>query len=137
MLNATELADRYVALWNEPDADARRTTVGDLWVEGGGHVLHPPAEVLKAAEVLGLGASFECRGHDALAERVRIAYEEFVGSGNFTFRRRDDVARLRDMVKFTWEMVGTGDGAVVAVGTEVLLLDGAGRIQEDYQFIER
>ncbi|GLW93209.1 hypothetical protein [Actinokineospora globicatena] len=135
MPDPIELADRYVAVWNEPDATARRVAIGELWAEDGRHILQPPEEVVKAADDLGLTTVFEARGHAELERRVRLAYEEFVAPGEFAFRRRDDVARLRDVVKFSWEMVAT-NGEVAGVGTEFLVLDGRDRIVADYQFIE-
>lgn len=137
MSNPIELADRYVAVWNEPDAGARRAAVAELWTADGVHILQPGLEVLKSAAGLGMTASFEARGHDALAERIRIAHEEFVATGKFVFRRRNDVAQLRDVVRFTWEMVPPGSDEAVGGGMEILVLDGSGRIQADYQFIER
>ncbi|MPZ81826.1 MAG: hypothetical protein GEV28_16070 [Actinophytocola sp.] len=135
MRNPTELADRYVAVWNEPDPDARRAAVGELWAEDGAHLLQPPEQVVETAAGLGLDPVFEARGHDALEVRVRLAYEEFVAPGEFTFRRRKDVARVHDVVKLSWEMVSTSDGAVAGGGTDVLVLDATGRIRADYQFI--
>ena len=32
---AEQLADRYMALWNEPDADRRRRMIAELWTEDG------------------------------------------------------------------------------------------------------
>ena len=29
--SATGLAEKYVALWNEPDADGRRRMIAELW----------------------------------------------------------------------------------------------------------
>ncbi|GAA3043983.1 hypothetical protein [Actinokineospora globicatena] len=135
MPHPIELADRYVAVWNEPDAAARRVAIGELWAEDGRHILQPPGEVVKAADDLGLTTTFEARGHEELERRVRLAYEEFVAPGEFAFRRRGDVARLRDVVKFSWEMVAT-NGDIAGVGTEFLVLDGQDRIVADYQFIE-
>ncbi|WP_018685218.1 hypothetical protein [Actinokineospora enzanensis] len=135
MTDPTELADRYVAVWNEQDAEARRAAVGRLWAEDGRHILQPPGEVVRSATGLGLTTTFEAHGHAELERRVRLAYEEFVAPGEFAFRRRDDVARLRDAVKFTWEMVSS-DGEIAGVGREFLLLDAHGRIVADYQFIE-
>jgi hypothetical protein len=77
------------------------------------------------------------RGYSALETRVTSAYTEFVGSGQFFFRARDNVARLHDHVKFNWEMVSRRGGDVAAVGLEILVLDGNGQICSDYQFIER
>ena len=39
--SATELAEKYVALWNEPDADRRRRMIAELWTRG--REAHPPA----------------------------------------------------------------------------------------------
>ena len=43
--SAAELADKYVALWNEPDADRRRRMIAKLWAEDGRHILQPPQEI--------------------------------------------------------------------------------------------
>lgn len=136
MSDARELADRYVAVWNEPDADTRRRAVEDLWAEDGLHLLEPPEEIVKQAEEIGITATLEARGHDALVRRVTRAYDEFVAPGQFVFRRRGDVAALRDMVKLRWAMVPAGGGEVLAIGFDLLLLGPDGRIRSDYQFIE-
>jgi hypothetical protein len=137
MSDPQALADRYVAIWNESDADVRRRTIPELWAEDGLHMVEPPQEVRDAAAALGLASALEARGHDALEARVTRAYEEFVAPGEFRFRPRGDAARLRDVVKFTWEMVPVSGGDAAAVGLELLVLDGGGRIRADYQFIER
>jgi hypothetical protein len=74
------------------------------------------------------------RSH-ALEARVTSAYEEFIAPGEFSFRRRDDVKRLADVVKFRWQMVSK-DGEVAGVGLEFLILAHDGRIRRDFQFIE-
>jgi hypothetical protein len=137
MSSAVELADRYVALWNEPDPDRRRELVADLWTEDGGHILQPPEEVREVAARpgIGLAARLEASGHAELEARAASAYEEFIAPGEFRFRRRDDVERLADVVKFHWEMVST-EGQVAGVGLEFLVLAADGRIRRDYQFIE-
>lgn len=129
-----ELADRYVAVWNEPSAQARRAAVGELWAEDGVHVLQPPEEAVQAAEKLSITPVFQARGHTELAARVDRAYEEFVAPGTMTFRRRGDVARVHDVVRLSWEAVAGGE--VVGWGTDFLILDADGRIRADYQFIE-
>jgi hypothetical protein len=131
------LADRYVAVWNEPDADRRRDAIAGLWSEDGVHILEPPDDILEAARKQGFVPSLEARGHEALETRVTRAYDEFIAPGEFAFRRRDNVVRLADVVKFNWEMVGASDGETVALGLELLVLDGDGRIRVDYQFIEQ
>jgi hypothetical protein len=132
-----ELARRYVAAWNEPDAGRRRAAIQGLWAADGAHILQPPQEIRQAAAAVGFpAATLEARGHDALEIRVKTAYEEFVAPGKFTFRSRDNAERLADMVKFNWEMISTDGGEVAAVGLEIFILGEDGRIKTDYQFIE-
>ena len=133
----TQLADRYVGLWNEPDAQRRRVAVAELWTEDGVHILQPPREMRQAAAAPGIGltARLEARGHAALEARATSAYEEFIAPGTYTFRRQDNVERLGDVVKFNWEMV-SASGEVAGVGLEFLILAADGRIHSDYQFIE-
>ena len=130
------LTDRYVAVWNEPDAGRRRTAVRALWTEHASHVLQAPQDIRRAAEDLGFASAvLEARGHAELERRVTRAHEEFVAPGTFAFRSRGNADRLHDVVKFTWEMVSP-NGDLAGVGLEVLLLDPDGRIRADYQFIE-
>jgi hypothetical protein len=133
---ANDLCDSYVAVWNEADAERRRARVAELWTPDAEHVLVPPAEVRDAAAGMKMSPVFEVRGHGELEERVADAHRQFVASGEFDFRRHDEPVRLRDVVKFRWEMVSAADGSVAAVGLEILVLDGQGRIRTDYQFIE-
>jgi hypothetical protein len=133
---AAEVAATYVALWNEPDADARRRMIAGLWTEGGRHILQPPDELrgIAARPGLAMAAVLEARGHAEIEARAASAHEHWVGSEGLTFRGRDDADRLADVVKLHWEAVA-GDGDVVAVGLSVLVLATDGRIDRDYTFI--
>ena len=132
-----DLADRYVAVWNESDPSTRRELLRHLWSSVALHRLQPPAEMRIAARSVGFSdAVLEARGHDELEQRVTRAYDEFVAPGTFTFRRRDDVARLGNVVKFHWEMIPRAGGDIAGVGLEVLIVDDDMRVQADYQFIE-
>jgi len=137
MSDPNELADRYVTLWNEPDPDRRRQLIEELWTEDGAHVLQPHREIreIAARPGIGLSARLEAHGYTALEARATSAYEEFVAPGAFSFRRRDNVERVDDVVKFNWEMVSR-DGEVAGVGLEFLVLGPDDRIRRDYQFIE-
>ena len=96
-----ELADRYVAVWNEPDAERRQAIVADLGTDDGEHVLMPLHEHRAAAAAQRMQAVLEARGHRELEDRVSDAYERIIASGEYDFRRRDDAERLCDVVKFT------------------------------------
>lgn len=133
-MEQNELADRYLAAWNEPDAAERRAAVEELLTEDAQHILQPTEEVLKTVAGLGLTTTFEAHGRDEIETRIRLAHEEFVAAGAGTFKRVGAAKRLRDMVKYDWALVDA-EGAAAGGGTGVLLLDGAGRIRRDYQFI--
>jgi hypothetical protein len=137
MRNPKELVDRYVALWNEPDPEARREAIRQLWARDGAHMLEPTQEARSAADALAVvPPPFEARGYEALEARVTRAYEEFVAPGEYAFRPRDNVSRLANVVKFNWEMVPTSGGDVAAIGLDVFVLDDDDKIRVDYQFIE-
>jgi hypothetical protein len=133
---AQQLADRYFALWNEPDADRRRRMIADLWTDDGRHVLQPPQEIREIAAQPGIGltAVLEARGYEQIEARVASAYEHWVGSEGLSFRGRDDADRLGDVVKFHWEGVDKG-GELFAVGLTFVVLAADGRIERDYTFV--
>jgi hypothetical protein len=54
VIDPKELADRYVAVWIEPDIERRRKGITQLWAEDGVHVLEPPQEVRETAATLGM-----------------------------------------------------------------------------------
>jgi hypothetical protein len=136
-IDIQNLIHRYVAVWNEPDAERRRAAIHELWSADAVHMLQPPKELLQTAEGLGFDRLvLEARGHHALEFRVTRAYEEFVAPGSFVFRSRGNADRLHDVVKFNWEMVPQDGGEVVGVGLEIFILGPDGRIVSDYQFIE-
>jgi hypothetical protein len=136
MSAVAELVDRYVAVWNEPDAARRRAAVAALWTEDAVHILEPPLAVRDAASDLNVIPTFQARGYQELEARVARAYERFVAPGEFSFRSRGNGVRLADVVKFNWEMVSVR-GDVKAVGLEFVTIDVDGRIRLDYQFIEQ
>jgi hypothetical protein len=134
--SAAELADKYLALWNEPDPDRRRRTIAELWTEHGRHILQPPQEIraIAAQPGLGLTAILQARGHDEIEARVASAHQHWVGSEGLSFRGRDDAERLADVVKFHWEAVAK-NGEVIAAGLNLLVLAADGRIERDYTFV--
>ncbi len=136
MTDTQAFADKYLALWNEPDADRRRRTIAELWTEGGRHILQPPEEIraIAAGPGLTMTAILEARGYEEIEARATSVYEHWVGSQGLSFRGRDDAARLGDVVKFHWEAVGK-DGETFAVGLDFLVLTADGRIERDYTFV--
>jgi hypothetical protein len=134
---ANDLAERYVAMWTEPDAERRRVSIRDLFTPDATHVLEPPEEIrARAIELRVPSPPIVVRGHDEMEPRVTRAFEEFVAAGEYTFRSRGNASRLHDVVKFNWEMVPVAGGDAVGVGLDVFVLAPDGRIAVDYQFIE-
>jgi hypothetical protein len=136
MRNAAELAEKYVALWNEPDDERRRRMIAELWTEDGRHVLQPPEEIrgIAARPGIAMTAILEARGYEQIEARAASAYEHWVRSEGLSFRGRDDADRLGDVVKLHWEAVAK-DGTVFAVGLSFLVLAAHGRIERDYTFV--
>ena len=73
----------------EPDGDRRRRAIGELWSEDAIHLLQPTQEVYEAADERAVNPTWQVRGHDELEARVTKAYEDFVASGQMSFRIRD------------------------------------------------
>jgi hypothetical protein len=134
--SAAALAEKYVALWNEPDADRRRRMIAELWAQDGRHILQPPQEIRAIAAQPGIAmtAILRAQGYEEIEARAASVYEHWVGSEGLSFRGRDDADRLADVVKLHWEAVAK-DGTVSAVGLSVLVLAADGRIERDYTFI--
>jgi hypothetical protein len=135
-MTETQLAEKYLALWNEPDADRRRRMIAELWTQDGRHILQPPEEIraIAARPGIALTATLEARGYEEIEARAASVYEHWVASEGLSFRGRDDAERLGDVVKFQWEAAAK-DGEVFAVGLNFLVLAADGRIERDYTFV--
>ena len=119
MLDAQELAHKYVAVWNETDGERRRLQIAALWVPEGQHFV---------------GAR-EAVGYAALERRVTDSHNKNVRDGGYRFRAAEDARTLHDIVVFHWEMLPVAEDRVVARGFVVLRIDAEGRILVDYQFV--
>ena len=119
MNHAQQLAERYVAAWNEPDAARRRAAITRLWTADGQHYVDTRQAI----------------GYAALEQRIRGSHEkDVVGAGN-RFPAVQDARRLRDAVIFHWQMLPANSETVLATGLEVLIVYDEGRILVDYQFV--
>jgi SnoaL-like domain len=78
----------------------------------------------------------EYSGQDAVVTAVAASHEEFVASQGFVFRAVDHSAHHRGVL-FRWEMAPASGGAAVSAGVNFLLRGDDGRIEVDYQFLER
>src|SRR3954469_26051859 len=80
--SAAELAEKYVALWNEPDPNRRRRMIAKLWDEDGRHILQPPQEIRAMAAQPGIAmtAILTAQGHREIEARADRRYEHPVRS---------------------------------------------------------
>jgi hypothetical protein len=134
----TAFADRYIAMWNEPDAEIRHKHVRELWAVDGAQVLvDPPQAMREALAALSFPIpTVEIRGYEALDRRVDRAYDMFVAPGEHVFTPGGRAVRLSvNLIGITWRMVSTADGAVAGGGYDVVALDDEGRIRWDHQYI--
>jgi len=115
-LDATAIVARYLAVWNELDAEARRTAIPALWVPDGTEFVH----------------EVQFRGYAELEARVDRAHQAFVANGKYTVAGAGDVTWHGDIVTFTAQLV-TPAGEVDWASRVFLLIDADGRIGEDYQ----
>lgn len=115
-LKTAAIAERYLAVWSEPDPAARDAAIAGLWAPDG-------AEFTE-------GAQF--RGHEELQARIAQAYQAFVGSGAYAVTHADDVTRHDDIVTFTIQLTDPA-GEVAWAARVFLLLSLDGRIRQDYQ----
>jgi len=114
-MGTQEIVDRYVAVWSEPDAGARRKAIGDLWAPGGTEFVE--------------GVRFT--GHPELADRVAEAYGQFVEAGGYTVSTAGDVTEHGNIVMFTIRLERAGE---VAWAARVFLVLGEdGLVHQDYQ----
>jgi hypothetical protein len=111
------VVDRYLAVWNEPDAATRRAAIDDVFADGVRYV-----DPLAAVE-----------GRDALDALIGAARQQFPG---FSFASGGPVDGHHDQVRFTWTLGPAGAEPPVA-GFDVAELDGDGRIRQVFGFIDR
>jgi hypothetical protein len=120
MVDVESLVQRFVSVWNEPDARVRRVTIETLWTPDGRHLM----------------GSQDVQGYDALAERVAASHDRSVVQGGNIFRPATAIQTLADVVKFRWDMARKSNGEVVSAGVGILKIKPEGRIICDYLFTE-
>ncbi|MEV4284694.1 nuclear transport factor 2 family protein [Nonomuraea bangladeshensis] len=111
------LVERYVAAWNETDAEARAKAVAELWTEDATYT-DPLADVA---------------GHDGIAAVIAGAQGMFPG---LVFTPGEVYDAHHHIARFTWHL-GPADGEPVAVGFDVVELAEDGRIRRVLGFLDR
>lgn len=116
-VNANELVDRYVAIWNEPKPELRRKLIDETWAEEGVYY----------------NRLFTAGGRDLIDLVIGTANQEYTAKG-LTFRSGSDAFGHHGGIRFTWSLVVAANGEVETLCEDFLILDEHGLIAVDYQF---
>jgi hypothetical protein len=112
-----DLAERYIATWNETDPAARRLLVDDLWAKDGSYT-----DPLVAVE-----------GREAVDATLAAVQGQFPG---LVFTLGGPVDAHHDIARFTWEL-GPQGGEALVIGFDVLVADADGRIAQVHGFLDK
>ena len=116
MSDTTQIVDSYIEMWNETDADERRTLVARTVTEDASY-LDP---VMAGA------------GIEGISEMIGGAQLQFPGH-RFTLVQGPDAHH--DRVRFSWSLAADG-GDPVAIGTDFVTLADDGRMRAITGFLE-
>jgi hypothetical protein len=112
-----DLIDRYIAIWNQNDAERRRNLVASTWAEAASYV--DPV-------MSGEGQS----GIDAMVQGFQ---ERFPG---YRFSRTSEIDTHHDRIRFSWELAPEG-GPPVVKGTDFCVVSADGRLQAITGFFDQ
>jgi hypothetical protein len=116
MTNASSIAERYIALWNETDPDRRQALMGDLWCKDGSYV----------------DPLMQGQGHDAIDALIAGVQGKFPG---FRFGLVGKPDGYGNLVRFSWQLGPEGrDGPIK--GSDVATLED-GRIKSVVGFLDQ
>jgi hypothetical protein len=119
MNNASTIAERYLAIWNERNAAARRVQAGQLFAPDASYV----DPMMKGSGIDGI---------DGIDSMIGAAQQQFPGHC-FTLRGTPD--GHNDAVRFSWTLAADGSPAV-ARGTDIACLDAHGRLLRVTGFLD-
>lgn len=111
------IVERYLAAWNETDAEARAKAVAEVWTEDATYT-DPLADVA---------------GHEGIAAVIAGAQEMFPG---LVFTPGELHDAHHDLVRFTWHL-GPAGGEALVVGFDVVKLAEDGRIRQVLGFLDK
>jgi hypothetical protein len=115
--NPADIAKAYIAAWNAADGAERRVLMSRGWREDARYV-----DPMMRAD-----------GRSDIAGMIESARAQFPGLG-FSLAGRPD--GHGDFVRFSWLLAPDG-GEAVAGGTDMIRLDGDGRIAEVVGFLDK
>ncbi len=118
MTDLTNLAGRYIAMWNETDPARRRGLIADLWTENACY----------------LDPLMRGDGHPGIDAMVQSVQERFPG---LRFRRTGAVDGHNDCLRFAWELGAEGAAEPLIAGIDVGVIAADGRLHRITGFLDR
>ncbi|MFE9775089.1 nuclear transport factor 2 family protein [Streptomyces sp. NPDC005931] len=118
MSDLTTTVNRYLAIWNEEDADKRAAAIAELFTADAPYI-DPLASV---------------EGHEGFAAVVAGARDQFKG---LSFELHGTVDAHHNLARFQWGLVTEPGAEPVAIGFDVLVTDEEGRVKGVYGFLDK
>jgi hypothetical protein len=116
MTDAVTIAERYIDLWNETDAAARKKKIAAAWTEDATYV----------------DPMMKGEGQGEIDALIGAVHQRFPGH-RFTLKGKPD--GHGDRVRFSWAL-GAPNAAAVAEGTDFALIAGDGRLRSVSGFLD-
>ncbi|MFL5829333.1 MAG: nuclear transport factor 2 family protein [Solirubrobacteraceae bacterium] len=116
MANINDTVQSYIAMWNETDAEARRSLVAQTVTDDATY----------------LDPMLSGSGVDGIAEMIGAAQAQFPG---LSFTLSAGPEEHHDKARFSWRL-GPGNGDTVAAGTDFVTLGADGRMQSIIGFLD-
>ena len=113
----SDLIDRYLACWNETDAETRRVLLAEHWTPDATYV----------------DPMIEIGGLAALDATIAAVQAQFAG---FVFSPAGPVDAHHDIARFSWGLAPAGAEPVV-IGFDVVVTAADGRIRSVFGFLDR
>ncbi|MGN6667631.1 MAG: nuclear transport factor 2 family protein [Trinickia sp.] len=111
-----ELVERYIAAWNETDAERRRALIAQTWAHDASYV-----DPLMAGD-----------GHDSIDAMIGAVHERFP---HHEFRLSGGADGFNRYVRFSWQLIAPGGEAIVK-GSDFGVVDAAGRFASVTGFLD-
>jgi hypothetical protein len=116
MADFQEIVNRYLATFNEADADRRRAEISALYSPDGKYT----------------DPHVELKGPEQIDAFIASTQERFPG---FEFRLGGPIDAHHNQARFQWHAGPTGEPEPAYVGFDVIVTDG-GRVREVYGFLD-
>ncbi len=117
MTDAQDIAQRYIASWNEADAATRRDMIGSLWTEDARY-----ADPMMKAD-----------GPDGISTLIGGVHTQFPG---YRFAVTGQPDGHGPFIRFTWSLAQP-NGPVVARGTDFAAVSADGRLVQVTGFLDQ